>query len=164
MTDKLTLPQNFRMISGAQTGADIAALDWAIAHRVDHGGWCPKGRRSQDGTIPPQYALVETPLSNYLQRTEWNVRDSDATVIFTVDDDLNGGSKRTAQFADKLHRPWVHFRPGVDQKFLVSFLVRNGVKTLNVAGKRESSSPGIYRFVHDTLSRALEVNAQLSSD
>ena len=110
MTEKFDLKQGFCIVSGGQSGADVAALDWAIAHMVDHGGWCPKGRRSEDGPIPPHYLLMETPQANYLQRTEWNVRDSDATVIFTLTDVLDGGSKRTAQFADKLHRPWLHFR------------------------------------------------------
>jgi hypothetical protein len=157
MPDSLALPPKFRVVSGGQSGADIAALDWAIAHAVDHGGWCPKGRRSEDGPIADHYLLSETPLSNYLQRTEWNVRDSDATVIFTLSDVLDGGSKRTAQFADKLHRPWLHFRPAVHPKFLAQFLARHKVTTLNVAGKRESSAPGVYRFVVDTLERTLSV-------
>ena len=158
MPEALSLPSNFRVVSGGQSGADIAALDWAIARRVDHGGWCPKGRRSEDGPIATQYLLSETPLSSYLQRTEWNVRDSDATVIFTLTDVLDGGSKRTAQFADKLHRPRLHFRPGVHPKFLAQFLTRHKVTTLNVAGKRESSAPGIYRFAFDTLDQALTGN------
>jgi hypothetical protein len=155
MPETYVLPSKFRIVSGGQSGADIAALDWAIGHRVDYGGWCPGGRRSEDGPIAPHYLLSETPLSNYLQRTEWNVRDSDATVIFTLTDVLDGGSKRTAQFADKLHRPWLHFRPGVHPKFLTQFLARHKVTTLNVAGKRESSAPGVYCFVLDTLERAL---------
>jgi hypothetical protein len=155
MSEPFCLPSKFRVISGGQSGADIAALDWAISRRVDHGGWCPKGRRSEEGPIATHYMLSETPLSNYLQRTEWNVRDSDATVIFTMTDALDGGSKRTAQFADRLHRPRLHFRPGVHPKFLAQFLVRHKVTTLNVAGKRESSAPGIYRFVFDTLDQAL---------
>lgn len=155
MLDSVVLPTKFRIVSGGQSGADIASLDWAIGHAVDYGGWCPKGRRSEDGPIPAHYLLSETPLANYLQRTEWNVRDSDATVIFTLTDALDGGSKRTAQFADKLHRPWMHFRPGVHEKYLAQFLIRNKVTTLNVAGKRESSAPGIYRFVFDTLNRVL---------
>src|SRR5262245_48879825 len=73
-----------RIVSGAQTGADRAALDFAIKHDIRHGGWCPKGRRAEDGQIPERYALEETPSTNYLQRTEWNVRDSDATVIISV--------------------------------------------------------------------------------
>ena len=156
MNDQISLPKAFRVVSGGQTGADIAALDWAIANSVEHGGWCPKGRRSEDGTIPSQYLLKETPLGSYLQRTEWNVRDSDATVIFTMTDVLDGGSKRTAQFAEKLHRPLMHFRPGVHEKYLASFLIQNRVTTLNVAGKRESSAPGIYQFTYEVLSRALD--------
>ena len=155
MPELFSLPPNFRVISGGQSGADMAALDWALAHSVDHGGWCPKGRRSEDGPISADYVLSETPLSNYLQRTEWNVRDSDATLVFTLTDKLDGGSKRTAQFADKLHRPWLHFRPGVDPKFLARFLARHKVTTLNVAGKRESSAPGVYRLVFDALNSAL---------
>ena len=155
MPESLLLPPKFRIVSGGQSGADMAALDWAIAHAVDHGGWCPKGRRSEDGAIAAHYLLSETPLSNYLQRTEWNVRDSDATVIFTLTDVLDGGSKRTAQFADKLHRPCLHFRPSVHPKFLAQFLARHKVTTLNVAGKRESSAPGVYGFAFETLGRAL---------
>ncbi|MGI8605082.1 MAG: YpsA SLOG family protein [Verrucomicrobiales bacterium] len=64
-----------RIISGGQTGADRAALDWAIANGVPHGGWCPKGRLAEDGPIPDRYQLTETPTANYLQRNEWNVRD-----------------------------------------------------------------------------------------
>lgn len=156
MNDQTSLPKAFRIVSGGQTGADIAALDWAIANNVEHGGWCPKGRRSEDGPIPSQYQLKETPQGNYLQRTEWNVRDSDATVIFTLTNDLDGGSKQTARFAEKLHRPLLHFRPGVHEKYLANFLVNNQVTILNVAGKRESSAPGIYQFTHEVLSRALD--------
>lgn len=155
MLDRHSLAASARVVSGGQSGADRAALDWAIARNITHGGWCPKGRRSEDGPIPLQYLLCETPLATYLQRTEWNVRDSDATVIFTLSNALDGGSKRTAQFADKLHRPWLHFRPGVHEKFLVQFLARHRVTTLNVAGKRESSAPGVYRFVFETLDRVL---------
>lgn len=64
-----------RIVSGGQTGADRAALDWAIANNVPHGGWCPKGRKAEDGAIPAHYALKETPSASYLQRTEWNMRD-----------------------------------------------------------------------------------------
>ena len=155
MSDRYSLPPSFRVVSGGQSGADLAGLDWAIRHHVDHGGWCPKGRRSEDGAIPHTYILSETPLANYLQRTEWNVRDSDATVVFTMSDTLDGGSKRTVQFAEQLRRPWLHFRPGVHEKFLVRFLQAHKVLTLNVAGKRESAAPGVHHFVMEALDRAL---------
>ena len=106
-----------------------------------------------DGQEPPARRVVLQ--VGYLQRTEWNVRDSDATVVFTFDGSLEGGSRRTAQFADKYCKPWLHFRPSVHPKFLAQFLVRHNVTTLNVAGKREDSAAGIYRFVFDTLERAI---------
>ena len=155
MTDTYMLSSDFTLVSGGQAGADSAALEWAIVHGVAHGGWCPKGRRSEAGPIDDRYRLVETPSASYLQRTEWNVRDSDATVIFTLGEALEGGSKRTAQFADKHGKPWLHFRPGVHPKFLARFLATHGVRVLNVAGKRASTSPGIERLVAQTLDGSL---------
>ena len=49
-----------RIVSGGQTGADRAAVDFAIEHGLMHGGWCPKGRRAEDGRIPDRYELKET--------------------------------------------------------------------------------------------------------
>jgi hypothetical protein len=66
---------------------------------IPQGGWRPKGRKAEDGPIVGQYQLVETHSASYLQGTEWNVRDSDATFIFTISSQLYGGSKRTADFA-----------------------------------------------------------------
>lgn len=153
MFNPVVLSTEFRIVSGGQSGADRAALDWAIAHGVRYGGWCPKARRSEDGPIPDRYLLSETPKSDYRQRTEWNVRDSDATVIFTLTDELDGGSKLTAGYAQRLDKPWLHFRPGVHEKYLAQFLVRHKVAQLNVAGKRESSAPGIHGFVTETLNK-----------
>src|SRR5512139_1952957 len=66
-----------KIVSGGQTGADRAGLDFAIEHGIPHFGWCPKGRKAEDGSIDWRYDLKETPSSDYPQRTEWNVRDSD---------------------------------------------------------------------------------------
>lgn len=145
----------FMVVAGGQTGADRAALDWAIEQGIPHGGWCPRGRKTEDGVLPERYRLQETPASAYLQRTEWNVRDSDATLIFTLGDRLDGGSKRTAAFADSLGKPWLQVRPGVHPKYVARFLARHGVKVLNVAGKRESSAPGIGELVRQVLSQAV---------
>ena len=149
-----------KIISGGQSGVDRAALDAAIELGVAWGGWCPRGGWAEDFPEPPgileKYPnLKETTSTHPLQRTEWNVRDSDATLIFTLDDKLDGGSKRTAAFADSLGKPWLHVRPGVHPKYVTRFLARHGVKVLNVAGKRESSAPGIGALVRDVLSQAV---------
>ena len=70
-----------KLISGGQTGVDRAALDAALAAGLPIGGWCPKGRLAEDGVIPLRYPLQETPSQQYAQRTRWNVRDADGTLI-----------------------------------------------------------------------------------
>jgi hypothetical protein len=80
-------------------GADRPALDFAIASGIPHGGWCPKGRKAEDGTIDPHYQLKETPSADYVQRTEWNVRDSDATVVFSIAAASTGRSRKTVELA-----------------------------------------------------------------
>lgn len=145
-----------KIVSGGQTGADRAALDWAIDHGVAHGGWCPKGRCAEDGTIPDRYDLQEMPSKNYLRRTEQNVLDSDGTVIFSRTDTLTGGSKRTAEFAVKHRKPWLHIHAAESAPAtrLVEFVSREGIKSLNVAGPRASSDPQIATFVIRILDEA----------
>ena len=144
-----------KIVSGAQTGADRAALDFAINHALPHGGWCPKGRRAEDGRIPPHYQLTETPSKDYEQRTRWNVRDSDATLIISKSPTLTGGSEYTRRHAEELNRPCLHVHPGNDDpQTIKTFLERNRVKTLNIAGPRESGESGIYDYVTEILERA----------
>ena len=146
-----------RIVSGGQTGADRAALDWAIAHGIEHGGWCPRGRRAEDGRIARQYRLRETPSHAYAQRTRWNVRDSDGTLIISRSPELSGGSGYTARCAERLGRPWQHVHPGADSiTLVVAFLEQRRIRTLNVAGPRVSTDPGIYEYVYAILERLAE--------
>jgi hypothetical protein len=141
-----------RIVSGGQTGADRAALDWAIAHGLQHGGWCPAGRRAEDGVILDNYQLIETPSRAYEPRTKWNVRDSDATLIISQRSELTGGSKRTQEFAIALGKPCLHLHAGLDAAAtLRGFFAENRVAVLNIAGPRESTEPGIGQFVMATL-------------
>jgi hypothetical protein len=96
-----------KIVSGGQTGVDQAALDAAIHCGIPHGGWCPKGRKSEYGVIPAQYVLKETGSSDYLDRTEANVVDSDATLVITPKRPT-GGSLRTIEFCMKHKKPWHH--------------------------------------------------------
>jgi len=147
-------PRLERIVSGGQTGADRAALDWAIAHEIAHGGWCPRGRRAEDGPIGRQYGLRETPSHDYQQRTRWNVRDSDGTLIISRAAELRGGSAYTARCAERLGKPWRHIHPGADSVASITcFLEQNRIRTLNVAGPRVSTDPGIYDYVLAVLER-----------
>lgn len=148
-----------KIVSGGQTGADRAALDWALQHNLECGGWCPKGRKAEDGPIDPKYPLKETPSASYLQRTEWNVRDSDATVLFSIEPTLTGGSKKTVEFARKHNKPRLHLHAGVADAAvrLRSFVQENSVKVLNVAGPRASNEPKVGQFVMALLDEILGV-------
>lgn len=132
-----------KIVSGGQTGVDRAALDFAIEHGIPHGGWCPSGRLAEDGATAPSYDLRETPETDYQQRTEWNVRDSDGTVIFTISPDLTGGSALTRELADEYGKPCLHLSKLRDGDAAVTklrrFIGRHKIKTLNVAGPRLST-------------------------
>ena len=147
-----------KIVSGGQTGADRAGLDVAIRWGFPYGGWCPKGRKAEDGAIPWIYQLTETPSASYLQRTEWNVRDSDATVIFTIAATLTGGSKRTEEFAAKHRKPCLHLpRQGGSYEpvqVLQRFVEANSVAVLNVAGTRGSKEPDVWKFAYEALEAA----------
>ncbi len=148
-----------KIISGGQTGADRAALDFAIARGIPHGGWCPRGRLAEDGTVPARYQLTETPGSDYAQRTEWNVRDSDGTVILSVASTLAGGSRQTAELARQYHKPCLHLSRELDGEAaawkLRDFLARHEIKTLNVAGPRQSQEPEVAGFTREVLEKGI---------
>ena len=135
-----------KIVSGGQTGVDRAALDFALANGVRHGGWCPKGRRAEDGVLDEKYNLHETPRRDYRQRTRWNVRDSDGTLII-INLELSGGTRYTLEVARKLDKSVLVVEEGGcgKEKEVLEWLERNDVQVLNVAGPRASSEPGIYK-------------------
>lgn len=141
--------------SGGQTGVDRAALDAAIQAGIDCGGWCPRGRFAEDGTIPAAYPLVESANPDYAERTLWNVRDADGTLILAWGAP-EGGTALTRVFAMKEDKPYLVLDLAADARVeeALQWIRAHGVRTLNVAGPRESSVPGIYahaRAFLDTL-------------
>ncbi len=141
MADKLR-----KIVSGGQTGVDRAALDWALARGVPCGGWCPLGRWAEDGPIDAWYPLRETPDADPAQRTEWNVRDSDGTLIVTL--------------ARRMAKPLLHLAkadsPAAGQaESLSQFIGQHEIRVLNVAGPRESGEPGVGEFAAVLLEAAL---------
>jgi hypothetical protein len=136
------------IVSGGQTGADRAALDFAIAHGIPHGGWCPLGRRAEDGVLDARYQLRETESRNYRQRTRRNVADSDATLILNLGE-LVDGSLATRQFAEQANKPVCVVPLDADDlaaevRRVRKWLAAHRIVVLNVAGPRESKRPGIY--------------------
>jgi hypothetical protein len=153
--DIYRLPIGFKIVSGGQSGADNAGLDYAIMHDMPHGGWCPRGRMTEDGRIDDEYELQETG-GTHLLHIELNVRDSDATLIFTNKNMLDGPSKRIAVFCNLRSKPYKHVHPGITKNEIVNFLKLHNVKTLNVTGQRECYAPGLSQFVLETLEQVFE--------
>jgi len=145
-----------KIVSGGQTGVDRAALDAALELGIELGGWCPRGRRAEDGDIDERYPLRETPSRIYSQRTEWNVRDSDATLILCRGD-MTGGTRLTADIADRYGRPLLILDLDSDPEpgIVFEWARERGVGVLNVAGPREEGAPGIYAQSLDVLLRLL---------
>jgi hypothetical protein len=156
-TEEHTTPIT-KIISGGQTGADRAGLDFAIANNIPHGGHCPKNRKSLDGKIDEKYQLEETVSGGYSDRTKLNVENSDATVIFTLDSELEGGSLKTLQHAAKMKKPCLHVHmamiPAEAAALVGLFLVANSISVVNIAGQRAQKAAGIEGFVQKILTAA----------
>jgi len=153
-----------RIVSGGQTGVDRAALDVAMALGIEHGGWCPAGRLSEDGSIPSRYELRETDSSDYRVRTEQNVIDSDATLIL-YEGRMKGGTLLTRRICVDLDKPFLAVR--IDSGNVVAarqWLQQVQPITLNVAGPRESTALGIFgrsmEFLLQLLTRSVSATSQ----
>lgn len=135
------------LVAGGQTGVDRAALDVARALGIPSRGWCPAGRWAEDGPLPDHYPLEETPSADPIQRTEWNVRDSEATLVVSRDEP-RGGSAHALAEARRRGRPTLAIRLGAapaaaDIARARDWLDGLAIAVLNVAGPRESEEPGI---------------------
>ena len=144
-----------KIISGGQTGVDRAALDVALKHRIDSGGWCPAGRLDEFGRIPDRYPVNELEGGGFTERTLQNVKDSDGTVII-YSDKLSDGTGQTVRCCLEQQRPHQLLDaskiPAEEAARLIADFVRNHkVDILNVAGPRESEWPEGYDYAYRTL-------------
>lgn len=140
------------VISGGQTGPDRAALEAAVATGMPYGGWCPKGGWAEDMPEPPGVLalypdLRETPASAPEQRTDWNVRDSDALLVLVGEGgiDVSLGTMRAVQYAEELRKPCVVVSAMSEEasSHAFDFLSAFSAPSFGVGGPRESESPGL---------------------
>jgi hypothetical protein len=153
MSDRYALAM---LISGGQTGVDRAALDFAIANGIEHGGWCPRGRRAEDGVIPKQYCLIEADTPLYQQRTRLNVRDSQATLIFCDLKRRSRGTALTIKCAATMQKPYLVVDiDSYDCRKILKWLRRVQPQILNVAGPRAGESSRASLAVETVLSSVI---------
>ena len=144
-----------KIVSGGQTGVDRAALDAALEFNIECGGWCPKGRKSEDGTIPEHYPLIELPGADYLKRTRQNVIDSDGTVIIYFGT-LSGGTEKTVKVCMTQKKPYLlidatELSPQRTAERINKFIDNDSIGILNVAGPRGSGEPLAYAYTLKSL-------------
>jgi len=147
-----------KIISGGQTGVDRAALDAAIEAGISVGGYCPKGRLAEDGTIPERYTLTELTVDDYPARTEKNVMESDGTLILNVGK-LSGGTELTLDFSEKHHKPClvIQLDSAPETGPVIQWVKDHSIRILNIAGPRESKQPGLHKIAVAFLRRLFQV-------
>jgi predicted Rossmann fold nucleotide-binding protein DprA/Smf involved in DNA uptake len=146
---------NIKIISGGQTGVDRAALDTALNLKIEIKGFCPKGRLAEDGAISTKYPLTETKTSFYQERTRKNIDMADGILIITINKELKGGTLLAYKYAKSLNKK-IRVIDLNEEKFenfmkLKTWIDKNDIKALNIAGNRESNEPGIYQKSKDFL-------------
>ena len=148
-------------MSGGQTGVDRAALDAALAHGAACGGWCPQGRKAEDGVIPAHYPLVELSGGDFIDRTRKNVEDSDGTVIIYFDHP-SGGTERTLEFCLVEKKPYLlidatELPAARAATRIAKFAATLPGGRLNFAGPRASGEPRAYAYAHEAVSGFIEL-------
>ncbi len=143
-----------RLVTGGQTGVDRAALEVAAALGLSCGGWVPSGGWAEDRPEPPgicaDYPTLEpTPSTDPAVRTEWNVRDSDRTLVLVDPGGLaaSPGTATTVVFAKDYDRPCLVVpmdAPDAEGRIAAWMSDAGPGLVLNVAGPRESEAPGIH--------------------
>ena len=152
--------RNIKIISGGQSGVDRAALSFALENNIPCGGWCPKGRLAEDGPIDKKYPLKETNTTRYVVRTKLNVDEGDGTLILYTDK-IGKGTRYTSKYAALRlkHLMMVNISENGQSEKVKNWLEKYDIETLNIAGPRESSSPGIYQLSLEFLEKVLKVGS-----
>jgi hypothetical protein len=144
-----------KIISGGQTGVDRAALDAALRHGIESGGWCPTGRLDESGRIPDRYPVKELENGGSTKRTLQNVKDSDGTIII-YPGKLSGGTEQTLHFCVEQRRPHElidasNISTEKAAQLIADFVCENNIEILNVAGPRQSEWPEGYGYAAQVL-------------
>jgi len=159
IVEQVTSRRAVKIVSGGQTGVDQGALAAALDLRTPCGGWCPAGRKSEDGTIPVIYPVEELAGADYVERTLRNVQDSDGTAII-FNGELQGGTRLTETYCEEVSKPRVLVNAAAVSETqaiaaLLDFVSDNQIHVLNVAGPRASKWSGGHRYAQTLITAVL---------
>jgi len=151
-----------KIVSGAQTGVDRAALDAALKKNVLCGGWCPEGRKADDGSIPKLYPVQELKGAGYNERSKKNVQESDGTVIIYFGH-LSGGTEETLRYCLNENKPYLlldgrEVNTGRAAERLIEFQSILPGETINFAGPRASGEPQAYEYTTKVIEKFLQLH------
>ena len=152
-----------KIVSGGQTGADQGGLLAGRELTIETGGVAPCGWLTENGPqeeLLRNFGLTECEEEGYPARTRNNIALSDGTLLVGAFE--SGGSKLTHELATQMGKPLllIAYPPDQsgDENRITEFrrwLENHRIQTLNIAGNRESQSPGIAEFTRNFLLRAL---------
>ena len=144
------------IITGAQLGVERASLEWALKHAFPHGGWCPKGLLGSTEPLDPRYKLKEGETENLLEAVGSNVRDAEATLVFTLAPKAAGAAQKAVSAAKKQKKPVLHVHRGilgVSEK-IVAFMDKYYVRRLHITGSMDTDEPGVGDWAANELEKA----------
>ncbi|MHA2366826.1 MAG: YpsA SLOG family protein [Candidatus Hodarchaeales archaeon] len=162
------------IISGAQDGVDITALEVAHSLKLLTGGFCPQKCRTETGDKPQLiglYNLQETEDKGYIPRTKLNVQTANVTIVFMPV--YSTGSLHTIGLCntgkwgvndkpkeDGVYRPCLLITDKSrftkkSKKAIIDFLDKHKPKVINIAGNRESRYIGKYPKYTENLNKFL---------
>lgn len=161
-----------KIISGAQTGADISGLRAAKANNLEVGGSIPKGFRTQNGPKPEyavQYNMTEHTSEAYPPRTFENVKNADGTLRIAVN--MNSSGERcTFKAIQQYKKPHfdVYVRnidtfsllPEMHPEACAKWITEHNIQVLNVAGNSESTAPGMEVFAQRYVDAVIKILKQ----
>jgi len=147
--------KHYKIISGGQTGVDIAGLIAAKNNNLETSGHIPKGFLTLEGCKPEYhelYNLIETKTSYYPERTALNVKNSDCTLWFGENKQSNG-KKCTFKNIIKYKKPYLDIDIGNMPKVdvIYQWMTNNDYNVINIAGNSESTSKGIQEKLENYL-------------
>jgi hypothetical protein len=143
---------NLSIKSGGQTGVERAALDYALCNGLLYSGWCPHGRRADDGIIPRRYVLQEAFSEDLIARVAQNIIESDGVLII-IYNEMDEPTQLAYDLALDYQKPvfvWAIYK-NHNHRLVANWIEKEKISVLNITGPSEKNAAGIHEETLDLL-------------